>query len=255
MKYSIIIATYNAEKHLSKAVESLIKEISNSHELIIIDGGSTDKTIDIINKHSKYINYWISEPDKGIYDAWNKGLQIAKGDWIMFLGADDCLNPGALSQYDTFINNDPSHSDLHFISSKIEMVDSQGKSIRIKGWKWEWPKFLNEMTVAHPGALHSRKLFMEYGLFDTKYKITGDYELLLRPRTNLKSGFMNHVTVKMCEGGASDSVAALREHKIAAINTGGNSVFSSNFNYYKTFLKFRLRKLFRGVGLNFYLKR
>lgn len=255
MKISIVTATFNASATLDNLIQSIASTKNEVDvEFIIIDGGSKDNTVEIIKKYDNIVDKWITEPDKGIYDAWNKGVGLANGDWIMFLGADDELLPGALNSYLEFLSLKPGMS-YDLVSSRVEMVDENGKTIRIKGWNWEWPKFLKEVTIAHPGALHSKLFFQNYGLFDINYKITGDYELLLRPKDKLKAGFFNQVTVKMSEGGASDSVRAMIEHKRAAIATGGYSKIMANANFFTVFLKFKVKKAFRKLGLNVYLKR
>jgi glycosyltransferase involved in cell wall biosynthesis len=247
---SIITVVYNAEATLERTILSVTTQNNSNFEYIIIDGGSTDKTLSIIKKYEDKISYWISEPDKGIYDAWNKGIKKASGDWIMFLGADDILLPGGLNRYFDYIRNDSSHNDLDYISSRVKMIDSNGNQIWINGWKWEWPKFLSKMTVAHPGSFHSRRLFERYGDYNINYRITGDYELLLRPRGALKAGFFNEITVAMTEGGTSDSINAIKEHCKAAIDTGGgNFVFVYLGGAYVLF-KSKLNKLSRKFGIN-----
>ncbi|MBP9970812.1 MAG: glycosyltransferase, partial [Paludibacteraceae bacterium] len=99
MKISIIIATYNASKTLNRCLDSIVSQKNSEVELIIIDGGSTDETLSVINSYSSDIDYVLSEKDNGLYDAWNKGIKAAKGDWIMFLGADDQLLSNALEKY------------------------------------------------------------------------------------------------------------------------------------------------------------
>jgi glycosyltransferase involved in cell wall biosynthesis len=254
MKFTIITATFNAADCLNTLIASVKAQKNGNIEFIIIDGGSSDDTIKIIELNEQYIDYWITEPDKGIYDAWNKGVRFATGDWIMFLGADDELLPNALMLYENFLLGEGvSTSDI--ISSKVLMVDKNGKYIRTKGWNWSWPQFLYEMTIAHPGALHSNSFFKRYGTFDTNYKITGDYEMLLRPKKLLRAAFMNEVTVRMAEGGASDSIAAMYEHFNAAVKTGGRSAIKSRLNLYVVLVKFLIKKLARKAGLNLYLKK
>ncbi|OJV15909.1 MAG: hypothetical protein BGO21_30530 [Dyadobacter sp. 50-39] len=252
---TIITATYNADRFLVNLLESVVPQLSKNVELVLIDGGSTDKTIEIIEQYEQHVAYWISEKDAGIYDAWNKGLRNAKGDWIMFLGADDMLRKDAIAQYEKFLDSIPNSHELHIVSSKAQMLDQSGKSIRVKGWEWKWPEFLKEMTISHPGALHSKKLFEQYGVFDISYKITGDYELLLRPRQQLKAAFMDEITVDMSEGGASDSTRAIKEHLRAAVHTGGANELSAKMNARVVLTKFLIKKLSRKAGLNVYLKK
>ncbi len=210
MKISIIIATYNAQKRLGRCLDSILSQKTDDVELIIIDGGSKDQTRSIIEDYKSIVDYSISEKDDGIYHAWNKGVKIAKGDWIMFLGADDCLTPGAIRkimQYLSSINYD----ECDYVSAKINYLDEQGQLIKIIGKAWCWMEFRNKMTVAHVGSLHSRMLFNEIGLFDTNYKICADYELLMRKKENLRACFMNEVIASMEFGGVSLSTAAIYE--------------------------------------------
>lgn len=253
---SIITATFNAESCLENMIQSIISQKSEKIEFIIIDGGSKDKTIEIIKKYKNdVIDFWMSEPDKGIYDAWNKGIMKATGDWIMFLGADDCLKENALEKYTQYLNSYKKSKELLFLSSKREMIDIKGNLIRTTGYTWEWPLFKKFMTISHPGALHSKMLFEKYGVYNTEYKISGDYELLLRPREKLRAAFLDEVTVVMSEGGASDSIKAVSEYYRASTQTGGNSRIQAGLSASITILKFVIKKSLRKIGLNVYLKR
>ncbi|MDT3367173.1 MAG: glycosyltransferase [Bacteroidota bacterium] len=221
MKISIIIATYNAQKRLGRCLDSILSQKTDDVELIIIDGGSKDQTRSIIEDYKSIVDYSISEKDDGIYHAWNKGVKIAKGDWIMFLGADDCLTPGAIRkimQYLSSINYD----ECDYVSAKINYLDEQGQLIKIIGKAWCWIEFRNKMTVAHVGSLHSRMFFNEIGLFDTSYKICADYELLMRKKENLRACFMNEVIASMEFGGVSLSTAAIYE-TLKICNTYSNN--------------------------------
>jgi glycosyltransferase involved in cell wall biosynthesis len=296
--YSIIIATYNAAKYLETALQSVFSQTSADYELILIDGGSKDETVEIIKKHQDRIAYWVSEPDQGIYDAWNKGIEQATGDWVLFIGSDDTLVPDALEAYSDFIkthhiitgskatligtevpeeskvgdtstiasdgeahvdavltNNEAAGREIEYISSKNQMLDLQGSPIRIKGWRWEWPLFLKEMTVCHPGSLHSKALFEKYGKYNIRYKIVGDYEFLLRPKNKLKAAFLDKVTVNMLEGGASESIKAVWEAYQATTETGRAERIPALLNAYLIIGKFKIKHALRAVGINAYLKK
>ncbi|GAB3747500.1 glycosyltransferase family 2 protein [Spirosoma pomorum] len=247
---SVIIATYNADKTLEKSINSvLIQKKQVCLELIIIDGGSTDKTLDIIKKYQLEIDYWISEYDKGIYDAWNKGINASKGQWILFVGADDFLLPDALFSYYSFLKN--SDKSIDYISSKALIVSEEGKGLWVNGDRWEWPKFLRKMMVAHPGSLHSKNIYIKYGLYNLHYKVVGDYELLLRAGNNLKAEYLNRITIEMTEGGASDSLNAVIEHFYASTKTGDANKLLTFFFCSYVFLKSRINKNFRKFGVNF----
>jgi glycosyltransferase involved in cell wall biosynthesis len=206
---SIIIATFNAEDTLQSCFDSIIPQLCGEVELIVIDGESKDSTVDIIKDYSKNINWWISEKDDGVYDAWNKGLNIAKGEWVMFLGADDQLVNGALDQYLNFVNDS---NNLDIVSSLIRYVDSNGSNIKLIGEPWNWNKFKRGgLQFAHPGLLHNMRLFEENGCFDSTFKICGDAEFFYRIGESLKAGYLNAETVIMRTGGISYSVDAIIE--------------------------------------------
>jgi glycosyltransferase involved in cell wall biosynthesis len=250
---SLIIATYNVESTLQTCLDSVRFQVGNSVEVIVIDGGSKDKTLSIINQNSSWLNFWISEPDQGIYDAWNKGLKVAKGDWIMFLGADDVLLEGSIEKYVRFIDSQP--EPLEYISSRMKMIDKEGRLIRVKGLPWSWPRALRETVTAHPGSLHSKSLFEKYGNYNIDYKIVGDTELLLRAKGKLKYAFLDEITVAMQEGGASDSFRAIKERFTATVKTGGALRLEAFWYTFNVSSKFFLKKGLRKVGINLFLKR
>jgi hypothetical protein len=243
--FSIICAVYNGAGTLTRFIQSVINQEFKNFELIIVDGGSKDDTIKIIKQYESYISYWISESDEGIYHAWNKGIGKATGEWIMFLGCDDVLTSDALNRYKIFIDQYNNSEELDIISSRVQMVSLTGKPTKVKGSYFKWPLFLRNMTIAHPGALHSVKFFKKYGCYNIKYKIVGDYELLLRARENLRSAFFNEVTVIMSEGGTSDSVAAIREHLKAVISTGKQQRFQAYINFIFVFMRYKISKMVR----------
>ena len=221
-KVSVITAVYNGGKYLEECIRSVLSQNYENFEYIIIDGGSTDGTVDIIKSYSDKVAYWISEPDQGIYDAWNKGLTIAKGEWISFVGADDLLYPGCIQMYVNHISCHPNRDKLEFISSQIELVEEDLTTLRIVGAAWKWESFKVNMTTWHVGCFHSVNLFEKYGAFDSSYKSSGDYELLLRPKNNLHTSFLNKVTAKMRVGGISsvNLYQAINETYKAKINNG-----------------------------------
>lgn len=211
MKISIIIATWNAAKVLQRALDSILPQLTSECELLIIDGGSTDKTLEIIRKNSDGISFWISEKDKGIYDAWNKGIDKSHGDWIMFLGADDILLPGALDSYLNFIHK-ADLEGINVISSKLDLVDENGNHKRYVGEKFDGLKYgQRKCSFAHPGLLHNKSLFESYGKFTLDYKICADCEFFVRNRKNIRSAFVDRVNVRMQQGGMSVSYSAIKE--------------------------------------------
>jgi len=200
--FSIIIATYNSELTLQRTLDSIITSDFKDYEIIIVDGLSTDSTLEIIRKNNIFIATVISEYDTGIYDAWNKGVLISKGEWIMFVGSDDLLTENSLQNYYEFVN--ASKNKLDYVSSRVQLIDEKQNVLRTIGRPWEWKKFRKYMCVAHVGSIHHNGLYKKYGLYDTDYKIIGDYEFLLRAGANLKTGYIEKITAQMQIGGISN---------------------------------------------------
>lgn len=225
---SIIIATYNASKTLRRCLESIVSQMTEECELLVIDGGSTDGTQDIIQEFSNHVAYTISEKDKGIYDAWNKGIRATKGEWIMFIGADDVLLDGAIDSYLKRVKEYPA-TDYDFISSKIESVTQTGKFLQYTGRLWNYERCRINMDVTHVASLTSRYYFEKVGLFNIEYKICGDYELLMRGRESLRAVFNDFVVARMPIGGASFSIEALLEQNRIKRRIGNVSLLKSFF--------------------------
>lgn len=240
-KIAIIVAVYKGAKTLQLCIDSIASQNYLNKELIIIDGGSTDGTINLLKKNNDNIAYWVSEPDSGIYDAWNKGLKQASGDWVCFLGADDVFLPGALQAYADFILKNQK-MQFDYVSSKVNLVEN-GKLIRTIGQPWKWPRFSKYMSVAHVGSMHNKVLYKKYGVYNTAYKICADYEFLLRPKDKLKAGFLNRPTVNMAIGGVSDGSVALNEAMRAKINRGGRNIVACYIESKLGLLKYHLRKI------------
>lgn len=200
--FSIVIATYNSEFFLERTLKSIINQDFENYELIIIDGLSNDNTMSIVGKYKKYISTIVSEKDHGIYDAWNKGVNLSKGEWIMFVGSDDLLYLDALKNYHDFVKSNP--KDYNYVSSKVQLIDEKENILRVIGRPWNWQIFKKYMCVAHVASIHHHSLYEMYGLYNTNYKITGDYEFLLRVGKKLKGGFFDKITAKMQIGGVSN---------------------------------------------------
>lgn len=199
---TIITSVYNGGSSLEKSILSVIRQDYDNIEYIIIDGGSTDESVKIIRNYQKHITYWISEPDNGIYDAWNKALQISNGEWIAFLGSDDYYKINAISTYVVKIKE---NNNCNYISSRVQLISNQKKHNSVIGEKWRWDTFSRYMNVAHVGSLHHHSLFKEFGWFDTSFKIAGDYEFLLRPGKNLRVDFVDKVLCEMESSGLSST--------------------------------------------------
>ncbi len=180
MKISIITATYNSERTISDTLSSLEKQTYLDVEYIIVDGASKDNTLTVISQNSTRVTKIISESDQGIYDALNKGIDLATGDIIGFLHSDDLLAyPGALSDIvETFEKQqcDAVYGDLQYVAK-----NDLNKVIRC--WKsgfFNHEKMKYGWMPPHPTFYMKRDLYIRFGGFDLSYKISADYDSLTR---------------------------------------------------------------------------
>jgi len=205
---SIIIATYNAEKTLKRCLNSIVSQKKDQLELLIIDGCSTDRTMDIVREFAESIDIIVSEVDEGIYDAWNKGIRLATGEWIMFLGADDYLLEGAMNVYWNYLKKH-TLDGIDIITAQSKLIDAKGKYKRVFGNPYNIKEFRCYMKISHGSTLHNRKLFDELGNFDISFKICADYEFLLRKKLNAR--YIETPTIAMQVGGVSNTIRGLWE--------------------------------------------
>lgn len=242
---SVIIAVLNAKQTLQHCLDSVANQTYARKELIIMDGGSTDGSVDILKANNGKIDYWKSEPDRGIYQAWNKALQVAHGDYVCFLGADDYWHDNdsmaKLAQISS-VNNFP---DL--VSGIVVELDAKGGVLDQKGGVWNFKQMKKRMTIPHPGMLHHRRLFDHYGLFSENFKIAGDYEFLLRLGENVSHIFINDSVV--CRGSLGLSRKNVTEtlYETFLIQSGNQKIgFLNGFvNYFIAYGKYFVKKLLR----------
>lgn len=181
---SVIVAVYNGAKTLQRCIDSVSDQTYLNKELIIIDGGSTDGTIEILRSNQDKITYWQSGPDNGIYDAWNKALCHARGDWICFLGSDDYLwKSNVFEEIMPHLARAESQG-MRMAYGQVARVTENNEISCVDGNSWEYTRrgivIDGICTFAHQGMFHHRSLFELYGKFDESFRIAGDYELLIR---------------------------------------------------------------------------
>ena len=193
----IVIATHNAGDTLSVCLASIMPQLDENSNVVVVDGGSTDNTLAIAKKFK--VTY-ISEPDDGIYDAWNKAIKAWSFDWVTFIGADDLLLSGALNKWRSYLSSTPRANDIIF--SRACYYKNNRRVII--GEEFDGYVFERYMNVVHPGALHSKSLF-EGVSFDKNFKIAGDYEFLLRRHETLVAGYIDFVCVELGLDGVSQS--------------------------------------------------
>lgn len=213
---SVIVSVLNGVKTIERTIRSVLDQSYSQTELIVIDGGSTDGTVEVLAAHHDRIAYWESKPDRGICHAWNKAVEHAKGKWFYFLGADDYLwNRDVFEQIAPHLTSVAENTRI--VYGQVAVVDRLGGVLEIAGRPWMQVRrrFLQEMAIPHQGIFHHRDLFLRQG-FDETFAIAGDYELLLRELKEREAHFVDRVIVAgMQIGGMSSdptrTLKALRE--------------------------------------------
>lgn len=196
---SIITVVYNAAKTLEQTMSSVLNQGYHNKEYIVIDGGSTDGSVEIIQKYASQLAYWVSEPDKGMYDAMNKGIARTNGELIGILNADDWYEPEILNEvaqrYLETDKNQVIHGVLRFFKND-EIYYIAGNSIR---------RIRYEM-IHHPTCFVPKKHYETFGCFDLNYKYSSDYDLIMRLIKNgVAFNFMEKIMVNFRLGGASSN--------------------------------------------------
>jgi glycosyltransferase involved in cell wall biosynthesis len=214
-KISVITATYNSVHTLESTIQSVIAQHYPNLEYIIVDGGSTDGTIDIIRKYEQYITKWVSEKDEGLYDAMNKGIALSTGEWIAFLNSDDVYVNSPLQTVANTAVEKP-HVDVVYANA---MMESDVRPSYI--YKSKYPISKNDFwrtPIIHPSMFTKRAALEKVGYFSTNYRIGADYELVLRLFL-AKSTFYYYdaVWVSMRGGGLSERKWAKGMYEILCI--------------------------------------
>lgn len=248
---SIITATFNSAKTLKDTIQSVLRQTNKDFEYLIIDGGSTDETIDIVKSYESEFSgrlKWVSEKDEGIYDAMNKGIKMASGDVVGILNSDDYFTSDDILQ--TVDNAFKSHEidaiygDIHFIRDGNPQKCVRYYSSRM--FRPFWLRF--GFMPAHPSFYCKRKVFEKAGLYSLDYKIGADYEMMVRlfKKYRIMSQYINKDFVTMRTGGASNnnvrSRITLINEDVKACKENGvytNSLFVMLKFMYKIF-EFRL---------------
>src|SRR5579859_1533553 len=207
MKISLITVSYNSASTIRDTIASVRSQDYKDIEYIVVDGNSTDGTVDIIKAHAAEIGQWISEPDKGIYDAMNKAIRMARGEVVGILNSDDFYSANDIvSQVAATFSDaqvDAVFGDLVFVDpNNLKKVVRKYSSA-----KWYPEKFARGFMPAHPTFFVRRKYYHQIGMFKTDYKIAADYELLIRFLYvhKLKYRYLPLNMVTMRRGGVSSS--------------------------------------------------
>ena len=193
---SVITIVFNGEQYLEQTIQSVLSQTYDNIEYIIIDGGSTDGTLDIIKKNDDIIDYWICEKDKGISDAFNKGIDASTGDIIGIINAGDWYELTAIEKVVKNINK----TDI--IYGNLQYWDDNNKNYVVYA---NHKLLYMEMTVNHPTVFVNKTIYDKHGKFNASYKYAMDYELLLRFFSkNVKFSYLNETLTNMRLKGLSD---------------------------------------------------
>ena len=207
MKISIITATYNSAKTIQGAIDSVRSQDYQNIEHIIVDGLSSDGTTEILEQNKDSIANWVSEKDLGIYDALNKGIDMATGDVVGILHSDDeFASDSAISQV---AKNFTSEKDIDACYGDLVYVDQNEMGKVIRNWKskaYSSELFYRGWMPAHPTFFLKREFYNRYGKYDLSFYTAADYELMLRMflKHNVKAEYIPQVLVKMRVGGQSN---------------------------------------------------
>lgn len=242
---SIITVCYNSKKYIRDTIESVLDQTYDNIEYIIVDGDSTDNTLDIIKRYESKFNgrmKWISEVDDGIYDAMNKGINLANGDIIATLNSDDVYADDKVLENIIEIFN---KENCEACYGNVAMVNRDDLNQISRLWKTDSRKYFSQLKYgwvpAHPSFFAKKSLYDEYGDFDLDFEIAADFDLLCRfiEKNNIKLSYLDKTLIKMrIEGTSNNSLKAIYQgNKEAFLSLKKNGVFP-----YLIFLK-PLRKI------------
>ena len=206
LKFTLITASLNSEKTIKDSLDSVYNQSYKNIEHIIIDSKSTDKTISIVEKYS-HVTKIISEPDKGIYDALNKGIKYSTGDIIGFLHSDDYFSNNKVVE--KIVKKFAEKNDLNAVYADCEFFSKKDKKKIIRKWiskPYDKKLLLNGWMPPHASLYVRTKLIKSVNGFDSTFKISGDYDCILKMFTqnNFKAHHIPEVILKMSMGGKSN---------------------------------------------------
>ncbi|WP_432748534.1 glycosyltransferase family 2 protein [Pectinatus frisingensis] len=234
MKISIITVSYNAVKTIEQTIQSVLKQTYDNIEYIIIDGGSTDGTVDVIKKYEDKIAHWVSEPDDGIYDAMNKGIDAASGDYVYFLNdGDHFYNKNTIQMFFGKLRD----TGLYIFCGRIIQTDYNLLLMRRYGCKLSCSQILEGYMPPHQGMFIPVSLAKKYK-FDTTYKIAADFDLLTRLLANkIKIKFFEDIIAFHEENGISGAICnqeqLYKEYKNILFKLGNKTAIKQFLSRYK----------------------
>lgn len=249
---TVVTATLNGQAYLSETIKSVANQTYPNVEHVIIDGGSHDGTLSIIAEHEDKIDYWISEPDHGMYEALNKGIRLSKGRILTFLNADDYFDNDRVIE--RVVNEFERSADTDWVYCDVRILHQDTKSYVYKIPPYEWESLLSMgwCYIPHPGSFFRRELFDRLGLFDERYRLVGDYEFFLRIGDKSKGQHLagpavvyRHHAERLTECGSKERKIEHRAVQQKFATSGKNSFLRLR--------AFMLTSRFRLLNLNIYL--
>ena len=212
MKISIITTTYNSASTIEQTIQSVLNQSYTNIEYIIVDGSSTDGTLSIVERYKAQLSKIISEKDNGIYDAINKGIELATGDIIGILHSDDFyINSTVIEQVaNTFNQNqcDGLYANLYY----VDKDDTNKIKRKWNSGNYSEGAFLNGWMPPHPTFFVKKEMYTKYGKYNLQFATAADYELMLRfiHKNKIKLAYLNEFIVKMRTGGKSNDTVKSR---------------------------------------------
>ena len=211
-RVSVIIGVKNGAATLQRCLDSIATQEVADRETIVVDSASEDGTPQLLEEARRQgkVTDYVSEPDGGLYEAWNKGVRRSRGDWICFLGCDDAFHDARALRH--LLEGASSPGGMpRIVYGLVNRVTERGVVAETWGEPWAAARArcFAGFSIPHPGSLHHRSIFEERGLFDESYRIGGDYEMFLRELLLRDPVFVNHVVVDMRFGGMSSRPAAI----------------------------------------------
>lgn len=228
---TVVTVVYNGAKTLDSTIESVLNQTYDNIEYIIVDGGSTDGSLDIINKHSDDLDYWISEKDEGVYYAMKKAVSFSRGDYILFLGCDDILFDVIHEVVDSFDFSSMSYYGDVILTSNNRRYDGVFDPVK-----------LVKRNIAHQAIFYSRYVFEKLE-FNLKYHALADYELNIRVFSDRNFGFKY-----------IDKTITLYNNETGLSSTSVDQVFINDFHKI-VFNNYSLLSYFKYLHIKYVLKK
>lgn len=245
-KISIVTITYNSENTLEETIKSMVAQNYDNLEYIIVDGGSTDSTLDIIKKYEGVVTKFVSEKDEGISDAFNKGIKMATGDIVGIINSDDMLFDGALDKLNECYDAD---TDVYYGNALI--IKENGEKSHILNSCADLSGMPYGFCIVHPATFVAKRAYDKYGLFDKNLRCCMDYDLLLRfYKEGASFKYIDETLSVYRMGGTNQKLRKITidESCYVSIRYGGSKIYA-NFIKYKKKLLDVIRPLAHKFGI------